>query len=764
MRWSHLALCAVLSVLSACGGGGAGSGGGSTGGQPSGAFTISANSATFSALQNGANPSPQTLTIQVTGPNVTYVGAAYTAGQTEPSWLGVGINGSGTTYSLVLSILSTSVAPGQYTTTFQVGTANGNETVLQYQSVTVTYTVTAQVAITSQPYSGTFTYGDGTTSASVPLGVSAPGLQWTISSDSAWLAVPTGQQSGTGTLQATVNVAGLSPGTYQGHVTITDAADPKNAVTVAFSVTVQAPTLSVTQSSVLLGGADGLSTSTPQTITFSLSTNMAAHPFSVTLQTGSGGSWLTSNVTSGTVSSAGASIQVSGNRTGLVGGTYTGTVEITATVGNLVLTSAVPVTFNAEANRIVVGASGVGFSSSPAGSVLTRDVTVFSTLGLMNEPWQASSDQSWLTVTPSGTTGGTITLTASTSGLSTDTPYFATVTVTSPDTSVENQQTIRVGLYVSSTAPTNLSQSVADSFVATSPVEPIAFVSDGGTDVTGYNVYTGAIDRTFTGVVAQAGPMAVSGDGQYLFVYDETNEQVTELDATNGSVLQHFPSSGSSGSALAYVRPNGYPMLITPSSQAYDLATGNVYDNSVLGGLASSVSLEASPDNSKLINDAGTVFSIVRSALNGGELNVTTLFNTGTVAGSQGQACISGDGQTAYTASGYPYDFPGTSLTTELGTQVLPGEAYPDSVACVWNGLIVGGANAYYDATDVFVYYGPTGVQLALLDSSSLASYRSLVPRGLAISADGTRMVTVVSTGGSGTGEELRFQSLPAPP
>jgi len=761
VRWSHLALCAILGVLSACGGGG----GAGPVAQPNGAFTISANAMTFSARENGADPGSQTLTIQVTGPNAAYVGAAYTTGQTPASWLGFSITGSGTTWELVLSIKSTALTPGTYTSTFEVGTASSSGTILQYQSVTVTYTVAAEVAITTQPYSGTFTYGDSTISSSVAVGVSAPGLQWTSSSDSSWIMVPAGRQSGTGTLQAIVNVASLSPGTYQGHVTVTDAADPTDVATLAFSVTVQPPTLTVTQTSVVLGGADGLSTGTPQNITFSLSTDTAAHPFAVTVQTNSGGSWLTSNVTSGTVSGAGTTIQVSGNRTGLVGGTYSGSVEISATVGDMVLTGQVPVTFNAEANRIVVGASGVGFSSSPAGSVLTRDVTVFSTLGLTDTPWQASSDQSWLTVTSSGFTGGAITLTASTSGLSMDTPHFATVTVTSPDASVENQQTIRVGIYVSSTAPASISQTVDEQYVATSPVEPIAFVSNEGTDVTGYNVYTGAIDRTFTGVVATAGPMVVSGDGQYLFVYDETNRQVTELDAATGSVLQQFPSPAFSGSVVGYMRPNGYPMLITPSAQEYDLTTGTEYDNAVLGGLTDSVSLEASPDNSKLVNDSGAVFSIVRSALNGGELNVSLLFGTSTVQGAAGQACFSADGQKVYTASGAPYNFYATSVVTELAAQVLPGEAYPDAISCVWNGLVVGGADAYYNATDVFVYYGPTGAQLALLDSSSLGGNRSLLPRGLAVSADGTRMVTVVSSTGPGfPGTELRFQSLPAPP
>lgn len=155
----------------------------------------------------------------------------------------------------------------------------------------------------------------------------------------------------------------------------------------------------------------------------------------------------------------------------------------------------------------------------------------------------------------------------------------------------------------------------------------------------------------------------------------------------------------------------------------------------------------------------GTVYGIVRSALNGGELDFGEVFNTGTTQGAEGQSCISADGQTVYTASGYPYNFYGTSLATKLGTQALPAEAYPNSVSCVWNGLIVGGTDAYYNATDVYVYYGPTGVQLALLDSSSLTNDRALTARGLAISADGTRMVTIVSVAADAA-VKARFDSF----
>jgi hypothetical protein len=753
-----VAACVLLWTLTGCGGGGSGGGGGPS--VPNGAFTISATSASFVARQNGASPASQSLTITITGQNAAYAGAAYPQGQGPPGWLGFNITGSGTVYQLVLTITSTAMPPGQYTTTFGVGTADSGGNILQSQYVTVNYTVNGSVAITSSSYSGAFTYGGSPTSAAVPVTVNATGgVQWAAASDSPWLSVPPGGQTGQGAVQATVNTAGLIPGSYLGHVTVVDGADSTDSASMTFSITVQQPTVTALQDSLLLGGSDGLSTSTPQNINFSVNTGAVAHPFAVTVSTSSGGNWLGSTTTSGMVDSNGVTIQISGDRTGLVGGTYTGQVQLAVTVGTLVVTQNIPVTFNVEANRIVVGASGVGFLSSPGGSVLTRDVMVFSTIGRTDTPWQASSDQPWLSVTGSGVTGATVTLTAVPTGLSTNTTHFANVTVKSSDTTVENQETIRVGLYVSTTAPSAVSQSVPEQFVATSPVEPIAFVNNGGTDVEGYNVYTGAVDRTFTAVTSAAGPMTVSADGTRLYVYDQSN--VVELDVTTGAIQHSYPSNGT-GTALAYIRPNAYSMLITSTERLFDVSTHAQFDSAALP--VNMVSLAGSPDSSKIVTDPGHVFSIVRSAVGGGQLLITSLFGSDYPPGSAGQACISADGQTVYTASGFPNNFPGISITTQLQTQTLPAQPYPNSIECVWNGVIVGGTDGYTAATDVFVYNGPTGAQLALL-ASSATGHRDLVARGMAVSADATRLVTVVSPNLRGTtGDELRFQGLPAPP
>lgn len=41
--------------------------------------------------------------------------------------------------------------------------------------------------------------------------------------------------------------------------------------------------------------------------------------------------------------------------------------------------------------------------------------------------------------------------------------------------------------------------------------------------------------------------------------------------------------------------------------------------------------------------------------------------------------------------------------------------------------MVIGGANAYYDADDIFIYYGPTGVSLQSVSSSGPTGNRDLV-------------------------------------
>lgn len=261
------------------------------------------------------------------------------------------------------------------------------------------------------------------------------------------------------------------------------------------------------------------------------------------------------------------------------------------------------------------------------------------------------------------------------------------------------------------------------------------------TSVTLYNVYTGALVRTLSSVAAAAGPLTFGEDGRSVFVYDTTNLAVVQVDATTGAIQHTYSATpsgafGTAGNAIAVLHPNGYPMLATPAGLYYDLITGTQFADASPGNafMSSAFSFAVSPDQVNVVQNS-----------------------------TNGQSCFSVSGDRLYTASGAPYDFPATSVATSQVIQTLPGSNYPDAIQCVWNGLVVGGIDGYYATTDIFVYYGPTGVSLGQLSSNgpTTSGYRDLLSRGLAVSADGTVLASTWAASGGG---DVYLESLPASP
>jgi hypothetical protein len=763
--WVRFVVIGLLAVLTACGGGG----GGGSDSVPAGTFTLAATSAAFTATQDGARPASREIGMTITGDKVAFVGAAYPQGQTPVPWLGIDITGSGTAYRVVLSILTTSLAPGDHSTTFAVGTADSNGNVLRQQNITVTYSVGARLALEVAPGTASFVFGDTTTSQDVAIAVIAPGEPWTLSSTAPWLQVPAVTQSGSGNVTATVDASALAPGSYTATVRATSAASATNTASADVHVVVTAPMLTVAEDDVLLGGTDGRSDQLEQTVNFTVATGNGVHPYVVELHTDDGGDWLTGDGLSGVAGSAGNTVTLRASRDDLEGGTRTGELRISVDVKGIVLAEVRPVTFHTEASRLVTTAEGVGFSHVPGRDVLTRRVKVLSNIGRDDVPWTATSNQPWLTVTASGTTGDDLVLTANPAGLADDAMHYADVTVVSPDARVENTQTIRVGLRLASTAPATTVVEADTTFLAANPVEPLVAATDGITGaVRLYDVHTGALVRSWPAVVGRAGAMTWSGDGRTLYVHDQENQRVAAVSPVIGMVLATYdatsPVSGATGLALAYLRPAGYPMLVTPGARVVDLDTGSERSAPTFSIASLAVSLAVSPDQSLVVPDFGVTQRLERTALNGGGVVVSNGAGFNTAQGHAGEACMSASGDRIYTASGAPYEFPATSVATGEVIQHLPGSNYPNSVQCVWNGLVVGGIDGYYAPTDVWVYHGPSGALLAQLDSTNTTGgYRSLIDRGLAVSADGTRLISAARAAGE-PASKLLFQDLPSPP
>jgi uncharacterized protein (TIGR03437 family) len=291
----------------------------------------------------------------------TPAGASFTASASSTgNWLTVGAGGT-TPGSVPVSVSVASLAPGSYTGTVAI-TAGSSVNI----SVPVSLTVAkANPPILSvSPTLETLTLTQGGTPASGQITVSNTGggtLQFTAASDQGWLTV-----AGTGSatpaspasLAFSANPTNLAPGTYTGHVTVSDAnSAAQSTVTVVLTVTAAIPSIQLSKTGVTLTAVAG---SAPQAQTVTVS-NSGAGSLNWTSQTSttSGGNWLTATPGSGNTS-----ISVSASTTGLAVGQYYGSVNILAANA-----SNSPQTISVQLN-VLAATANPGVTVSTSGIVL----------------------------------------------------------------------------------------------------------------------------------------------------------------------------------------------------------------------------------------------------------------------------------------------------------------------------------------------------------------------------------------------------------
>src|SRR5690349_16953162 len=300
-----VALVAIFALAS-CGGGGGGGGGSSGGGVSSGntgEFTLGASSASFSAREKGALPALQNIAITLTGTGAAALGAAFPAGQV-PTWLAVNVTGTAPNYTLVLTVTTTDLPPGARTATVVVGTADSSGNVLRSRNVTVNYDLVSNVQVSSTPTGATLIFGSSLNSQALSVPVTAANKTWTITSSVPWLqGLPAGNQQGTQTLNLTLNAASLAVNTHTGTLTVQNTADAADHASVTITANILAPTLTLSQDSMTLGGADGLG-SLSQTLGMTLNTGTNTYPYTVVLSNSGGINWLKSSPPSGNVGSS----------------------------------------------------------------------------------------------------------------------------------------------------------------------------------------------------------------------------------------------------------------------------------------------------------------------------------------------------------------------------------------------------------------------------------------------------------------------------
>ncbi len=355
-------------------------------------------------------------------------------------------------------------------------------------SYPVSLTVGTPSLLTASPANLTFSAIQGNSfgnPTSIPVTVSSSGqaLTYNVTPSTStgvnWLLVtntsgiPTNSSSPG--FSVSVNASSLSTGTYNGLLTIqSTTTGDSTTIPVTLSVT-QGAALNITgtplNNFVFQAGSGTVPSLTQQLM---ISTNSGSLNYQITAQAVSGPvlttNWLAINPQSGglaTTTPQSISLGLTNQVVGLPAGTYVTNLNIAPTAGGTAVS--VPVTLVVSNNGIItVNNNNLSFTV-PFGSTVTQSQSVqLSSSNGSSVPYQAQTNQSWLSVSPtSGTTSSNSTLTifVNPSGLNVSTtPYTGTVTVT-PNNSDFGLYSVQINVSVTVTSATTTIYAAPDALL-----------------------------------------------------------------------------------------------------------------------------------------------------------------------------------------------------------------------------------------------------------------------------------------------------------
>jgi len=217
----------------------------------------------------GASNSPQTIAVQLVVSTTTSLtatpaslGFAYVFGNANPpaqtisltgtqaltfstsvpssSWLTVTSASSTTPASLVVNVTPGSLAAGTYNASITITSASASNSPL---TIPVTLVVSSKPALAASPNSLTFTAQSGGAnpgSQSVNL-IGSSTLPFSLTTSPSWLVASVASGTTPSTLVATVNLAGMSQGSYQGAITVTSNVAGNSPLVIPVTLTISTP-------------------------------------------------------------------------------------------------------------------------------------------------------------------------------------------------------------------------------------------------------------------------------------------------------------------------------------------------------------------------------------------------------------------------------------------------------------------------------------------------------------------------------------------
>ncbi len=458
-------------------------------------------SLSFTYQTGSALPAAKTLAVNSSGATAL----SYTAATTTTaggSWLLVTPTSGTTPSSLSVSVNPSGLTSGTYNGTVRISSSTQGTSAFD---VPVTLTVNSKPTLAVSPSSGlNFGYQTGTSAPASQIltfttdGAAVPfNLTPTTDSGGSWLVLNSfsGSASKTQpqTISASVNITGLLPGSYAGHIVVS-APDAANTT---FSIPVN---LLVSANPLLILGAPPadfnyqIGGSVPVAQSVEITSSSTPISFSTAATTSSGGNWLVVGPASAVTPQP---ITVSVSPSGLAPGTYEGTVTVTAAgAGNSPVSFPVKLTVG-TAMMLNASTSGLTFNYQTTGTQLppAQNITITSSGAPLNftaTTATSSCGDAWLSVSPaSGATTGQLTVTVTPTGIDPPKTCTGTISVSAPGAS--NTLSIPVSLNVSSTpllniTPTSLTFTAPEGTTAPLTPKVISLTSTDSSTAIPFNV------------------------------------------------------------------------------------------------------------------------------------------------------------------------------------------------------------------------------------------------------------------------------------
>ncbi|CAN5167712.1 hypothetical protein BH10PSE17_BH10PSE17_04940 [soil metagenome] len=610
-----------------------------------------------------------------------------------------------------------------------VGTYKGAIVVRASDGQTVSVPFSAQVIPTSFSLGSTFLQFSGVNGAVIPpypLDVrylTAAQSPWRATTTAPWLTLSqtTGPSPSRISVQPDPRIGPLASGAYS--ATTTFSSDIVADVLVNTSLILLRPTLSG-GGGVTVGGPKGrdltVAQSTPTPV--SIDTGANRWPYTVTnLPT-----WLTSSTPTGTVDGSGTSIGFVSSAAAPAG-SRSATVSVNAAVNGDRVSLPVTVTLDADQRRLLASEYGVGFSSSPVGSVLARTLKIRDNFGGVLS-WTATSSASWLSVTSSGSTptgGGTLSLSANAASLPLDAMSYATVTVqtTTPNVS---PVLIRIGLWKGSAAPTATATLAAEYYsIVADPIRPLFYATGRGSSIEIYNPYLGQRVATIPNLGTYLTSMSVSADGSKLYVVDLDAHALVVVDLDTRTKLASLPLIDSlpSPPPVLAIKPNGVDLVLVGGQGAFR-------DGHNVGRFMFYDDIAARRDGSEIFGWS-TRRTLDFSEMSGG---MVFLDNSATYPDGFGgfDIAVSRDGTKLYGLGDRRCQIVDASTNLSIGN--LPASNGVNNTEALSDGRVLCGVSGVYEPIDLWLW----SASGALLRTFKLTGYAKSINDGsLVVTPDG---------------------------